>query len=231
MTRAADQQGFSLVEMLVALGVLSLTMALLAGVIGRVGYGLTIWDRDDTQLADVTAAQFTLRQRLDAMQPVRDAQAGGPTLDAGGHSESVDFVAPAPDRDAPDALRRYRLARDTGGNLTLYSLSTLDARVDSHAISTSGWQPEPLIAGIARLEIRYWGRDPLSPTPASTAWQADWTRRTALPMLVMIRVSFPDGDRRAWPDLVIHPRAAVPEACSEDMPCAVGSPVAGRRTA
>jgi general secretion pathway protein J len=231
MTRTAATQGFSLVEMLVALGVLGLAMVLLAGMIGQVGYGLTIWDRDDTQLADVAAAQFTLRQRLGAMQPVRDIQAGGDAIDAGGHGESVDFVAPAPDRDAPDALRRYRLARDAAGNLTLFSLSTLDARVDAHALSTAGWQPEPLMAGIARLEIRYWGRDPIAPTARSTAWQADWTRRTALPMLVMIRVSFPDGDRRAWPDLVIHPRAAVPEACPETMPCAVGNLVARRGTA
>jgi len=209
MIRTTSTRGFSLTEMLVALGVLSLGALLLAGTVGRVGYGLAVWEHDDARAADVAAAEFTLRQRLSAMQPVHDTQAGGGVVDVAGRTEAIDFVAPAPDRDAPDALRRYRLLRDAGGNLVLFSLSTLDVHTDPHGVATQGWKPETLLGGIAHMDIRYWGRDP-----------GAGTRRSALPMLVRISVRFPDGDTRVWPDLVIRPRAAVPEPCPEDSPCA-----------
>jgi len=211
--------GFSLTEMLVALAVVALGAMLLAGTIGRIGYGLAVWDRDDAQGNAVASAQFTLRQRLAAMQPLRDVQGGGSTVDVAGRTDVIDFTAPAPDRDAPDALRRYRLQRDAAGNLMLFSLSTLDPRTDAHGLATQGWTPEPLLGGIARVEIRYWGRDPGTNMPVA-AWQGYWTHRGALPMLVRISVRFSDGDTRVWPDLVVHPRAAIPEPCAEDTPCA-----------
>jgi general secretion pathway protein J len=219
MIRKPASAGFSLTEMLVALGVVALGALLLAGTIGRMGYGLTIWDRADTRDTEIANAQFTLRQRLSAMQPLRDVQSGHNAVDVAGRTEVLDFAAPAPDRDGPDALRRYRLQRDAQGNLVLFSLSTLDARVDAHGLSTQGWVPELLIGSIARVDIRYWGRDPASATRVS-AWQGYWTRRTALPMLVRITVRFPDGDPRVWPDLVVHPRAAIAEPCPDDAPCA-----------
>jgi general secretion pathway protein J len=229
---AQRMRGFSLAEMLVALAVLALVAVLLAAMVGRVGLGLAIWQRDDRAGADIAAAAFTLRQRLAMMQPVGDAQAAGTTIDFDGARTSVDFVAPAPDRDAPDALRRYRLARDSAGNLVLYSLSTLDPRTDPRALSTSGWAGEVLLTGVARLEIRYWGRNPrvIPPAPAKSGdatlraapavWQGAWSHRHALPQLVAVRIGFGEADRRIWPDLIVHPHAAIAEPCTDLAPCA-----------
>jgi len=36
-------------------------------------------------------------------------------------------------------------------------------------------------------------------------------------MLVRVAVAFPEGDPRVWPDLYVHPRAAVPELCTIDL--------------
>jgi general secretion pathway protein J len=218
MTVRSATAGFSLAEMLVALAVVALGALLLTGTIGQIGYGLAVWDRNDAQTAQIAAAQFTLRERLAAMQPLRDVQGGGTLVDVSGRNEAFDFIAPAPDRDAPDALRRYRLQRDAAGNLVLFSLSSLDVRTDAHAQTTQGWAPEPLLRGVGRIEIRYWGRDPGSLVPVA-AWQGYWTHRSALPMLVRISVRFPEGDTRVWPDLVVHPRAAIPEPCPQDTPC------------
>eukprot|EP01037_Dinobryon_pediforme_P006064 gene6064-6138_t len=224
-------RGFSLAEMLVALAVLGLAAVLLTAMVGRVGQGLTIWQRDDHAAADLAAAAFTLRQRLAMMQPVGDAQGGGSTIDFDGGRTTMDFTAPAPQRDAPDALRRYRLARDAAGNLVLFSLSTLDTRTDPHALSTTGWTGEVLLNGVTRIEIRYWGRNPRSALPAAArrsaepilatpaAWQGAWSHRNALPQLVAVRISFAEGDRRIWPDLIVHPHAAIAEPCSDLAPC------------
>lgn len=209
-------RGFSLAEMLVALAVLALAAVLLAAMVSRIGIGVRVWQGEDRSGQDLAAAALTLRQRLALMQPISDIQAGSGTIDFDGTRSALDFIAPAPDREAPDALRRYRLVRDPAGNLVLYSLSTLDARVDAHAQATRGWVGEVLIGGITRLEIRYWGRA----QGAQPGWQGVWTHRRALPQLVAIRVGFAENDRRTWPDLIVHPLAATREACGDNAPCA-----------
>lgn len=213
MSRPGSSRGFSLAEMLVALAVLALAAGLLAAMTGRIGIATAIWQGEDRSGRDLAAAAFTLRQRLALMQPVGDIQAGGGTIDFDGERTSVDFIAPAPDRQAPDALRRYRLMRDGAGNLVLFSLSTLDTRTDAHALSTQGWAGEVLMGGTARLEIRYWGRNPgtLAGAADQPLWQGVWSHRRALPQLVAIRVGFAEDDPRSWPDVVVHPLAAVAE--------------------
>ena len=218
-------RGFSLAEMLVALAVLALAMVLLAAMVGRIGYGLAVWGHNDTRLERIAAAQFTLRQRLGNAAPERDTQAGGAVVDFRGGTDTMDFIAPAPDRDSPDALRHYRLMRDGAGNLVLFSVSTLDPRVDMRGVSVVGWKAEPLLTGIARLDIRYWGRNPdavIRGLPPLPAWQGYWSHRNALPQMVRISVGFADDSTQVWPDLVIRPHGAIAEPCSEDAPCGAG---------
>jgi hypothetical protein len=35
-------------------------------------------------------------------------------------------------------------------------------------------------------------------------------------MLVRISIGFAAGDKRSWPNLVVHPRAATPQPCARD---------------
>lgn len=213
-----SETGFTLTEMLVALGVTGLAALLLAQATGRVELGLAAWHGQNARDGAIAAAQFTLRHRLAQMQPLPDIQAGAGAVAMQGRAEAVDFLAPAPDGDAPDALRRYRLLRDGAGHLVLFSLSSLDTRVDPRATATAGWRAEPLLDGVVRLDIRYWGRGPAALDDAPV-WQSAWVGRAALPMLVRISVQFPAGDRRQWPDLIVHPAGAVPEPCPETAPC------------
>jgi general secretion pathway protein J len=207
--------GFSLVEMLVSLAVMGMAAWLLAAGVQRIGLGLNIANRLDDRRDATATAQFLLRQRLAVIEPVSDPQSGGRSLDFTGHAESVDFIARAPDRAAPDALQRYRLQRNPDGDLVLLSLSTLDAHVDPHNRSADGWTPLPLLSGTTRLAIRYLGQNPLVAEQHSV-WQADWPHRDSLPMLVRISVEFAPGDQRNWPDLVVHPLAATPQPCPRD---------------
>jgi general secretion pathway protein J len=207
--------GFSLIEMLVALAVLGLAAVLLGAGIGRVGLSLDLASRGDQRIDRIAAAQFVLRQRIAGTQPVNATRAGITTIDFAGLDSSVDFIADPARNAAPDALQRYRLARDPDGDLVLFRLSTLNQRVDYRNRATVGWTAQPLVQGTAALEIRYFGSNELvrDKTPA---WQENWTRRSALPTLVRVRVIFPEGDLRVWPDLIVRPRAAVPAPCPPD---------------
>jgi general secretion pathway protein J len=172
-------------------------------------------NRVDNRLDALATAQFVLRQRLAGIEPITDAQSGGRAIEFSGQPETVDFIGRAADRSAPDALQYYRLQRNAAGDLVLLSLSTLDPRADPFAAQSAGWTPLVLLPGIAQISIRYLGQNPMVAEQHSV-WQASWSDRASLPMLIRISVGFAEGDKRHWPDLVVHPRAATPQPCARD---------------
>ncbi len=207
--------GFSLIEMLVSLAVMGMAALLLAAGIGRVGLGFSVANRATNRLDGIATAQFLLRHRLADVAPVGDSQVAGKALDFIGQAESVDFIGNVADRAAPDALQHYRLQRDPDGDLVLLSLSSLDARIDPRSRKSDGWTLLSLLTGTTRLSIRYLGQDP-AVAEHHAVWQANWSHRDSLPMLVRISIDFAAGDKRNWPDLMVHPRAATPEMCPRD---------------
>jgi general secretion pathway protein J len=62
-----------------------------------------------------------------------------------------------------------------------------------------------LLDDVAGVEFSYFGVYDRS-RPAD--WVAEWADPRSLPQLVRVRVTFPRGDPRRWPDLVIAPRFA-----------------------
>ncbi len=223
----ARERGFSLVEMLVALAVTGFTALLLATAVGRIA-GVVQTGRASTQaLASVAGAQLALRERLERIMPVPDPQNPGSALDFRGQGSVMEWVGTPVDADAPDALWRYRLARTTDGRVSLYHRSSLDPLAEDHATSLAGWRATPLLDGTADIELAYFGTAPgfgaLTDPGVGRAWQRNWSTRRSLPLLVRVTVRFPEGDRRPWVDLVVHPRAVSPDNC----PRAFGSDPCG----
>jgi hypothetical protein len=52
--------------------------------------------------------------------------------------------------------------------------------------------------------------------PAKGGWQDGWRNQPALPALIRIRVTFPKGDGRTWPELFIAPRISADADCTYD---------------
>ena len=216
MAKAIPQHGevgFTLVELLVSLSIMALAALILAAGIGRLSLGNLLISRAEARIDSIQQAQFTLRHRIEQMQPLTDRQTGS-TTDVAGQVDRLDFTGDAPDQAAPDALQRYRLALNGEGEVVLYRLSALDDRVDYRQKDTTGWEATPLLAGADGLSIGYFGPGPISAAPI---WQNDWSHRPSLPLLVRISVHFPQGDQRVWPDLVIRPRAASSDTCKRDI--------------
>lgn len=205
--------GFTLVEMLVALAVVSLAAVLLVIGISRINLELGLSRFGDGRIGDVAAAQFTLRQRIERVFPAKDPQTGN-TVDFSGREDSLDFISKAPENASPDALQRYRLKLSGDGTLTLYKISTLTTAIDPRQTSTEGWIATPLIAGVRNLNIRYFG--PM-PDNSGNGWQGYWNHRPALPKLVRLKVDFPEGDNRGWPDLVVRLHSANGDSCERDL--------------
>jgi general secretion pathway protein J len=186
------EAGFTLIEVLVSLVLLALLLVLLAG---GLRYARSTWDAA-ARLDEVAAADMAdtfLRARLAEAMPLYEQRKAG-TVRAlfQGTSDSMSFVAPAPNGPAGAGLYRYTLeaAGGGGGQRTLVvrlqphlpplGESALDVTLERYT------QPYALMRNIRSVSFRYFGRGELRAEPA---WHAVWPRADALPNLVEIAVA------------------------------------------
>jgi general secretion pathway protein J len=207
MTLRSDK-GFALAELLVTLVVLGMIGAL---IVTGVGTGRRVWQHLDVASAaaeSVDNAQTALRNRLERAFPATRYDASAPYSDFAGATATMSFLAPDSDAHRPGALRRYALTLAVNGDLVLSSTSDLAAG-----------DPPPhddliLIHGVQGIDLAYFGVAPPDNVPR---WRFNWEKRPTPPELVRVRVQFAQGDRRWWPDLIVHPYATVDSVCTLEM--------------
>jgi general secretion pathway protein J len=195
------QCGFTLLELLVALVLLGL---ILSGLAQGVHFGLSAWNRQSqtaTARDEIAAAERLLRGLIARAEP-------------GSEDEKPGFVG------LPGAMRwrttlpvsaemldiravEAGLGVDGDGRLVL----RLRPNPRAEALQRQTPLEEVLLVGLSHLEIAYW-------QPAEQDRPGEWLRQwgageraaKALPGLVRLRLVFPDGDRRHWPDIVLAPQ-------------------------
>lgn len=193
--------GFTLLELVVALAVLALLMLLLTG---GVRSSLDLLDRAATRseaIEDLPLAHQALRRILAGAMPV--------TLPPPANDE------PAQIRFAGDASWLElvgHLPEPAGGGTWRIALATHDGDAGRALVlrwipldATEGSSPggeAVLLEHIAGLRLAYLGDDGPGLAPA---WADSWRDRRRLPRLVRVEVSFPIGDDRLWPPLVVAP--------------------------
>lgn len=201
MSRSSGEAGFTLIELLVALTLLGLVSVLL---FGGLRFGVQAW-RTGTDLLEssnaVEAAQNLLRRELaEAAPPVTMGERGS----GGFHGEEnrMSFIAPFPAHTGAGGLARYQLSFDR--DAARLAIAWRRYRPDESGDS----EPEDraiLLQGVAGAAFDYFG----SPVPGGeAAWDGEWLASETVPAMVRVRIVFPAGDRRSWPDLVVAPRLA-----------------------
>lgn len=213
LNRTRQTGGFVLIELLVSLLVMSMTAEmLLAGLIMThriIAHASNTEATTDT----IVTAQNILRQHIEQIVATTRYDVTTPAIDISGTTTGFDFVAPAALADQPTTVMHYRLELTAKGDLTLFRLSDLSARLDPDAASTVGWIATPLLEDIATIDISYFGVEGTDKTPR---WRANWVGRLEPPELVRIHLAFRPGDPRIWPELIIRPAATVSSACRID---------------
>ncbi len=204
---ASSQSGFTLVELLVALALLSVVLGFVSG-----GLRFAIQASEATRVLDrqaaLVAARETLADCIGAALPVsRIDQDGRIGLAFGGASERLDLVCALAAGEITQGRQIVRLV------LRMRELaSRQDVVLDEEAFSSRLDASSPgvppathlLVADAHSLAIRYFGD---AGDGGGLRWQHSWSDPSRLPELVEIGIGFHPGELRSWPDLVVRTHA------------------------
>ena len=212
------ERGFTLVEMLVALGITALATLLIAQGLGGGLKLIRTLDRRAAAAETVEAAQMLLRERLIRTFPATRFDASAPFTDFTGSAQQLVWLTLPGKDQRPASNARFRLRLTTEGELLLGE--ALPNIREEDAV----YSERILLRGVERIELAYWGgpppRDPRLRLPSAPdtppAWQPEWTQRPLPPPAVRLRLAFAHGDDRAWPELVVRTGATIDTQCSVD---------------
>ena len=203
---AHPQRGLTLLEMIIALLLLSLLLMLL---FGGMRLASRSWDRGDAYTSQVTRMQIVeefLRREIEQVTPYRDAATRSviyPGVQSS--SDELRFAYPMPAAGGHGGLYALRigLADSRHGKALMLWRTPLNAPVQDDAAAN---QPVLLADRVAELHFSYFGPVPGSPPNAPAQWQDTWSSTTQMPLLVRMQVKLADG--RSWPDLIAAPHIA-----------------------
>ena len=207
-------RGFTLLEVMVAIVLLSIIMTT---AYGALRLGARSWEAGVTRAVATgdyrTAVEIVQRQASQALAITWPDDATRPIAFTG-EQDRCRFIAPAPQQYRQAGLFEYTLAvsaSDTGKQLLL---SYMPYRPGGSDFRNPDPEQQLILAdGLMAVSIDYFGAEPVTgarTANAPAAWHRQWPAQAQqLPELVRIRVEAKPAGQQ-WPELIIPMRARRP---------------------
>ena len=207
------QSGFTLLEMMVAVMVLTVLAVL---VYGMLRIGMRAWETGMERVAesDLTRIgwQF-VHGSLGAARSPPSRIPDDPGVHFIGSAEALEFVSELPAWLAAGGLYALQIGwvEERPGHAGRLELRARPYAGYADSQSDSDEHPRAVLAeDVEQVAFSYLGVPLQGGAPA---WLDEWSGRDGLPILVRMDVSLADGT--AWPALVVHPRLGIGRQFSE----------------
>jgi len=200
-TMTNRERGMTLIELVVALGLLALLVGTLAGALGVTIRGTAAMDARAGQGETMRTAQETLRRYVAQARPVRWRVGQREQVGFTGEADSLGFVAVMPPWPGEGGMHLVRLQlRDSRAGKALVLTRQPTAGEQAGFAFGAGADETVLVDGILALRWSYFGLDP---GVRRQQWRTEWRAQPALPKLVRLDLQLADPTAPAWPPLVI----------------------------
>ncbi len=198
------ESGFTLVELLVAMTLLSFLTVLL---FGGLRFGSRAWERSQQSYTDekaLQAASYFLATNIMQAYPLPlHNKAGHWRIDFEGGSRTLSWLSAAPTGDG--SMMRLRLYQRDGGNGP-----EVDIASSGELVPASTANVHRLAGGV--LDVQYYGQRADEKAPR---WSGDWHGQPRLPSLVRVSLLL-RNPRASWQDVIVAPRLAGDAGCVLD---------------
>ena len=199
--------GFTLVEVLVALAVMSLIGTLLIESLRVGGHAWQQVTRRAANINEVVRAQSFLRRRLATLSPTSSSDAAQDSFI--GERDAIEFSSVSADHFQQGSMRFWiGLSRSESANLDVrYRLQPA-----APGVAPSAWVSESLVDRVASVTMEFWEAQ-----QGGGRWIDHWNDSRNLPAVIRIEVEFANQDSRRWPPLYVEPKLDTPVTCVFDV--------------
>lgn len=213
-TRARRERGFTMIELMIALGLFALMSGVLFGALRLAGASSDAGDAKAQASSGMRLTSEFLRTQLSSQHPQRMRKIQEFPLLFSGSKEEVRFTAPLPGRVGVGGMWYYRLtvAPVQGGARNALVLDRTIPDLAALSMPSFGESERSVLADdIKSIDIQYYGRDRGSSLDVAPTWRGNWEDPQLLPLLIQIQVTPRTG--AAWPPILVAPRAAPEAGC------------------
>ena len=195
------EAGYTLLELLIALALLTVIASLLLNAIGSARQALDVVDRRGTQ-ASVPAVQSVLRRLLvEARANLDAAERADPDRAFIGEPNKLGFVSSFVPQGQYGGLWRYQIELDSREGAAESNALVLTQQLVRPASQATGRPLRTVVVNKVRaLSVRYFGAENKDSAPH---WQDAWRHPYRLPRLVSVDVTFARADGRQWTPLIV----------------------------
>lgn len=200
--RIAHKGGFTLLEVLLGMSIMSVMMLLL---FASLRLCVQNWNAGEKKIAQVSQAaiiQSFLQSKLHAAIPLDADFLEEPQFSFQGSKDELQFVAAMPASAARLGLQLFKLslapsARNEQGKYLQIEMYPFFPLGDN-----GEWDEEPVIIlkKIQRIKFSYFGVD-ASYIEEDPSWEDEWLEKQSLPELVSIEIELIDD--QVWPQMVV----------------------------
>lgn len=201
--KKSRQSGFTLLEVLIGMSIMSIMMLLLFASLRICVQSWNAGEKKITEVSQAAIVQNFLQSKLHATLPLDADFLEEPQFSFQGGQEQLQFVAAMPASASRLGLQLFNLsmkkmAGEEGSEL-LVDIQPFFPQGDEQ------WNEEQVVIlkKIHSLRFAYFGVDTEGTALGNSApvWQDDWEGKEALPRLVSIDIELTNGE--VWPQLVV----------------------------